>query len=232
MPAVVQLPARKALTVRTAADVFLDSLDNPNILRSYGIGLGKTAERLGEGRRRHRGPGRLDPPPAPPQRPDTRRRGRHLHPDAAGPLPPRIRPLPGAVRPPRRRLGRPARRQTRPRRPPEALTLSRSAIGGFWAHLDRAPTTTTPPLNSLLRPGGPGTATLLATAHSGHKLSPIDEYATLDYARSPVSHFGQKLVRIPSGPVAEDRNRRCPRVADGSGCTHGECGGGAAASGR
>ncbi|WP_331743451.1 site-specific integrase (plasmid) [Streptomyces sp. NBC_00873] len=50
MPAVVQLPAGKALTVRTAADVFLDSLDNPNTLRSYGIGVGKTAERLGEGR--------------------------------------------------------------------------------------------------------------------------------------------------------------------------------------
>nr|WP_244190162.1 hypothetical protein [Streptomyces hygroscopicus] len=50
MPAVVQLPAGKALTVRTAADVFLDSLDNPNALRSYGIGVGKTAERLGEGR--------------------------------------------------------------------------------------------------------------------------------------------------------------------------------------
>ncbi|MET9660172.1 site-specific recombinase [Streptomyces sp. NPDC006510] len=50
--------------------------------------------------RGHRGPGRLDAPPAPPQRPDTRRRGRHLHPDAAGPLPPRLRPLPEAVRPP------------------------------------------------------------------------------------------------------------------------------------
>lgn len=48
MPAVVQLPAGKALTVRTAADVFLDSLDNANTLRSYGIGIGKTAERFGE----------------------------------------------------------------------------------------------------------------------------------------------------------------------------------------
>jgi hypothetical protein len=36
------------LTVRTAADVFLDSLDNANTLRLYGIGVGKTAKRLGE----------------------------------------------------------------------------------------------------------------------------------------------------------------------------------------
>nr|WP_241787888.1 hypothetical protein [Streptomyces sp. PRh5] len=43
-------PAGKALTVRTAADVFLDSLDNPNTLRSYGVGVGKTAGRLGEDR--------------------------------------------------------------------------------------------------------------------------------------------------------------------------------------
>lgn len=50
MPTVVQLPAGKALTVRTAADVFLDSLGNPNTVRNYGIGVGKTAARLGEGR--------------------------------------------------------------------------------------------------------------------------------------------------------------------------------------
>nr|WTB12039.1 site-specific integrase [Streptomyces antimycoticus] len=50
MPSVMQLPAGKALSVRTAADVFLGSLDNANTLRSYGIGVGKTAERLGEGR--------------------------------------------------------------------------------------------------------------------------------------------------------------------------------------
>ncbi|MGW7817885.1 tyrosine-type recombinase/integrase [Streptomyces puniciscabiei] len=50
MPAVVRLPAGKALTVRAAADVFLDSLGNANTLRSYGIGVGKTAERLGEAR--------------------------------------------------------------------------------------------------------------------------------------------------------------------------------------
>ncbi|MFB7468891.1 tyrosine-type recombinase/integrase [Streptomyces sp. NPDC056224] len=50
MPTVVQLPAGKALTVRAAADVFLDSLGNPNTVRNYGIGVGKTAERLGEGR--------------------------------------------------------------------------------------------------------------------------------------------------------------------------------------
>jgi hypothetical protein len=50
VPAVVQLPVGKALTVRAAADVFLESLGNPNTVRNYGIGVGKTAERLGEGR--------------------------------------------------------------------------------------------------------------------------------------------------------------------------------------
>lgn len=50
MPAVVQLPAGKVLTVRSAADAFLDSLDNANTLRSYATGVGKTAERLGEER--------------------------------------------------------------------------------------------------------------------------------------------------------------------------------------
>lgn len=50
MPTVVQLPTGKALTVRTAADVFLDSLGNPNTVRNYGIGVGKTAARLSEGR--------------------------------------------------------------------------------------------------------------------------------------------------------------------------------------
>nr|WP_210167986.1 site-specific integrase [Streptomyces sp. SID4946] len=38
------------MTVRVAADVFLDSLGNPNTVRNYGIGVGKTAERLGEAR--------------------------------------------------------------------------------------------------------------------------------------------------------------------------------------
>jgi integrase len=38
------------LTVRTAANVFLDSLGNPNTVRNYGIGVGKTAEHLGEAR--------------------------------------------------------------------------------------------------------------------------------------------------------------------------------------
>ncbi|WP_256260381.1 hypothetical protein OH786_36890 (plasmid) [Streptomyces atratus] len=38
------------MTVRTAADVFLDSLGNPNTVRNYGTGVGKTAERLGEAR--------------------------------------------------------------------------------------------------------------------------------------------------------------------------------------
>ncbi|GAB2781092.1 hypothetical protein GCM10027073_12250 [Streptomyces chlorus] len=44
MSTVVQLPTGKALTVRAAADVFLDSLGNPNTVRNYGIGVGKTAE--------------------------------------------------------------------------------------------------------------------------------------------------------------------------------------------
>jgi hypothetical protein len=50
MPTVTQLPTGKALSVRTAADVFLDSLGNPNTARNYGIGIGRTAERIGEGR--------------------------------------------------------------------------------------------------------------------------------------------------------------------------------------
>ena len=50
MPTVVQLPAGKALTVRVAAGAFLDSLRNPNTVRSHGVGVGKTAERIGEGR--------------------------------------------------------------------------------------------------------------------------------------------------------------------------------------
>jgi integrase len=48
--AVVQLPTGKALTVRTAADRFLDSLGNPNTVRNYGIGVDKTVERIGETR--------------------------------------------------------------------------------------------------------------------------------------------------------------------------------------
>ena len=50
MPTVVQLPTGKALTVRAAADAFLDSLRNPNTVRSYATGVGKTAERIGEAR--------------------------------------------------------------------------------------------------------------------------------------------------------------------------------------
>lgn len=50
MPAVVQLLAGKALTVRSAADVFLDSLGNANTVRNYGIGVGRTAERIGGAR--------------------------------------------------------------------------------------------------------------------------------------------------------------------------------------
>ncbi|MFE2294149.1 tyrosine-type recombinase/integrase [Streptomyces sp. NPDC059452] len=50
MPTLVQLPTGKAVTVRTAADLFLESLGNSNTVRNYGIAVGKTAERLGEGR--------------------------------------------------------------------------------------------------------------------------------------------------------------------------------------
>jgi len=50
VPAVVQFPFGKALTVRSASDVFLGSLGNPNTARNYGIGVGKVAERLGEDR--------------------------------------------------------------------------------------------------------------------------------------------------------------------------------------
>ncbi|WP_433501765.1 tyrosine-type recombinase/integrase (plasmid) [Sphaerimonospora sp. CA-214678] len=50
MPAVVQLPAGRALTVRDAADAFLDSIGNPNTARTYAIGVGKTVERIGEAR--------------------------------------------------------------------------------------------------------------------------------------------------------------------------------------
>lgn len=46
----MQLPAGKVLTVRTAADAFLDSLGNANTLRSYGTGVGKTADHLGDAR--------------------------------------------------------------------------------------------------------------------------------------------------------------------------------------
>lgn len=48
MPTLVRLSVGKALTVRSAADAFLDSLGNANTVRNYGIGVGKTAERLGE----------------------------------------------------------------------------------------------------------------------------------------------------------------------------------------
>lgn len=50
MPTLVRLSAGKALTVRSAADAFLDSLGNANTVRNYGIGVGKTAERIGEAR--------------------------------------------------------------------------------------------------------------------------------------------------------------------------------------
>jgi integrase/recombinase XerC len=38
VPALVRLPTGKALTVRTAADVFLDSVGDPNTVRNHGIG--------------------------------------------------------------------------------------------------------------------------------------------------------------------------------------------------
>ncbi|WP_032793586.1 MULTISPECIES: site-specific integrase [Streptomyces] len=50
MPTLLQLPTGKAVSVRTAADLFLGSPGNPNTVRNYGIAVGKTAERLGEGR--------------------------------------------------------------------------------------------------------------------------------------------------------------------------------------
>ncbi|AJT63098.1 hypothetical protein T261_1412 [Streptomyces lydicus] len=46
MPAAVRLPTGKALTIRSAADVFLGSLGNRNTIRNYGVGGGKTAERI------------------------------------------------------------------------------------------------------------------------------------------------------------------------------------------
>lgn len=49
VPAVL-LPMGKALTVRTAADAFPDSLANPTTVRNCGIAVGKTAGRVGEGR--------------------------------------------------------------------------------------------------------------------------------------------------------------------------------------
>ncbi|GAA3935595.1 hypothetical protein GCM10023085_16250 [Actinomadura viridis] len=51
MADLVVLPTgQTAFTVRAAADAFLASLGNPNTVRNYGIGIGKTALRLGEDR--------------------------------------------------------------------------------------------------------------------------------------------------------------------------------------
>ncbi|MFJ6348682.1 tyrosine-type recombinase/integrase [Streptomyces sp. NPDC092046] len=47
---VVHLPTGKALTVQTAADRYLDALNNPNTARNYGIGIRKTVEHIGPGR--------------------------------------------------------------------------------------------------------------------------------------------------------------------------------------
>ncbi|PBC66320.1 site-specific recombinase XerD [Streptomyces sp. TLI_235] len=44
------MPTGKLLTVRSAADVFLDSFASPSTARSYGIAVGRVAERLGEAR--------------------------------------------------------------------------------------------------------------------------------------------------------------------------------------
>ncbi|WP_220499136.1 hypothetical protein [Microbispora sp. H10949] len=49
MSVLMQLPVGNAVTVQEAADAFLDSLGNPNTVRSYGIGVRKTVERLGGG---------------------------------------------------------------------------------------------------------------------------------------------------------------------------------------
>jgi len=57
----------------------------------------------------------------------TQFRGRHQHPDAARPVPPRLRPVPQALRPPRPRGRRPPRRPVRPRSP--AAMASPSAPG-------------------------------------------------------------------------------------------------------
>lgn len=67
--------------------------------------------------------GRLDTSPSPPQRPDTRRRGRHLHPHMllARSRHASVRSLERYVRPPRRRRGRPARRAARSRCPSPGL---------------------------------------------------------------------------------------------------------------
>ncbi|MEV4569923.1 site-specific integrase [Nonomuraea sp. NPDC049419] len=50
MPVVAQLPTGQRLTVRAAADAFLDTVANPNTVRAYAAGVGKTALRLGEHR--------------------------------------------------------------------------------------------------------------------------------------------------------------------------------------
>ncbi|MEV1005040.1 site-specific integrase [Nonomuraea sp. NPDC050202] len=50
MPAVTPLSAAQRLTVRTAADAFLDTLPNPNTMRAYAAGVGKIAQWLGEHR--------------------------------------------------------------------------------------------------------------------------------------------------------------------------------------
>ncbi|WP_246083241.1 hypothetical protein [Nonomuraea diastatica] len=48
MPAVTPLSAAQRLTVRAAADAFLDTLPNLNTVRAYAAGVGKIALRFGE----------------------------------------------------------------------------------------------------------------------------------------------------------------------------------------
>ncbi|MEU6718045.1 site-specific integrase [Nonomuraea sp. NPDC046802] len=50
MSVVTPLPTGQGLTVRAAADAFLDTVANPNTVRAYAAGVGKTALRLGEQR--------------------------------------------------------------------------------------------------------------------------------------------------------------------------------------
>lgn len=50
MSAVTPLPTAHRLTVRVAADAIRDTLPNPNTVRAYAAGIGKTALRLGKHR--------------------------------------------------------------------------------------------------------------------------------------------------------------------------------------
>lgn len=73
---------------------------------------------------------------------DVRRRARHVHADAADPLPPRLRTVPGTLRSSRRRRGRRARRRERPGCPPTGLSRNthgvRRTTGLFGRHRSRS----------------------------------------------------------------------------------------------